>query len=286
MSSPTITLTVGSLVRHGRALRLGRTVDPAVVCEAIRQAEPVALDGTELAIEAPTPGSVHEFVGCIHPGMGLRIRTALAQAGRSRGLSTPHDETLDDLQAALAELDPPRSDTADHRRAVAEATAETERLHEQVATARGRVAAQDDDDDGPNRERLADVIQELSEVETKEAATRERLARERSDRRRRRDRLERRLELEDRIANLERAARSHLVDRLREEFARAVALVPSTEPAPSHTDASGPFDVDPVTAALAIAQIGDLSAPIVLACDRFVSPQAAHECLRSPIIQV
>jgi hypothetical protein len=283
MSPPTITLAVGSLVRHGRALRLGRAVDPAVVCKAIRQTDPVALDGTELAIEAPAPGSVHEFVGCIHPGMGLRIRTALAQAGRSRGLSTPHDETLDDLQAALAELDPPRSDTADHRRAVAEAAAETERLHEQVATARGRVAAQDD---GPSRERLADVIQELSEVETKEAATRERLARERSDRRRRRDRLERRLELEDRIANLERAARSHLVDHLREEFARAVVLVPSTEPAPSHTDEPGLFDVDPVTAALAIAQISDLSAPIALACDRFVSPQAAHECLRSPIIQV
>ncbi len=286
MASPIITLAVGSLARHGRALRLGRAVDPAVVCAAVRQADPVALGGTELAIEAPTPGSVHEFVGCIHPGMGLRIRTALAQAGRSRGLSTPHDETLDDLRAALAKLDPPQSDTADHRHAVAEATAETGRLRERVATARGRVAAQENDDDGSDRERLADAIQELSEVETREAATRERLARERSDRRRRRDRLERRLELEDRIANLERAARSHLVDHLREEFTRAVAQVPSIEPAPSHTDEPGPFDVDPVTAALAIARIGDLSAPIVLACDRFVSPQAAHECLRSPIIQV
>jgi len=46
------------------------------------------------------------------------------------------------------------------------------------------------------------------------------------------------------------------------------------------------FDVNPVTAGLTIARLGRLSAPVVLAVDRFDSAEAAHEWLDAPVIHI
>lgn len=289
----TVTCRIGPVVHHGRAVSLGQSVDPATVVEAIRDGV-VELPGREsrLYVDAPTPHPVHDHVGCLHPEMGLRARTALARAGRSRGASTPVDGQLRETRAELAELEQPRDDDSSHRRTVAETDSETARLVEQVATKRGRLQERLESDapDATVERQLTETVRELSEIETERAAARERLERERARRRARRQRLDRRRKLQDRIANLERDARRHLVDRFREAFATAVARVPLADnDGGLHTeqgDPADPFDTDPVTAALAIARVGNPGAPVVLACERFESPAAASEWLGVPVVDV
>ena len=285
MLAETITCRIGAVVRHGRAITIPRSVDPTTVAEAVRADEPVEFRESTLAIDTPVPSPVHEHVGCIDLDMGLRTRTALARAGRTKGLSTPYDTALQEARERLAELPSPREDDRTRRRDVATADADTADLVEEVATMRGRLTARRDGDGEtePTRERLVDAISDLSEIETARAAARERLQRERADRRRRRERLDRRRKLQDRIANLERKARAHLVETLREPFATAVDSVPRADPG---REAADPFEAAPVTAALAIVRVGDLSAPVVLGCDRFDSPAEASEWLGVPVIDV
>lgn len=291
----TITCRIGPVVHHGRAVSLARPVDPAIVVEAIHEgAVELPERKVRLHVDAPAPHPVHDHVGSLHPEMGIRTRTALARAGRSRGASTPFDGQLREARAELAELERPRDDDRSHRRTVAETDSETARLVEQIATKRGRLRERlESDASDASRtvgEQLTETIRELSEIETERAAARERLERERARRRVRRQHLERRRELQDRIANLEREARRHLVDRFREPFCAAVARVPPATTddgaAPGHGDPPDPFDTDPVTAALAIARVGNPGAPVVLACNRFESPAAASEWLGVPVIDV
>jgi hypothetical protein len=86
------------------------------------------------------------------------------------------------------------------------------------------------------------------------------------------------MRLEDRAANLERAARAHLVEQVETAYTDAVAAVPGRTPA-------NPFEADGVTAALAIARVAALDAPVVLACDRFESAAAAASWLDAPVIR-
>lgn len=285
MHAETVTCRIGRVVRHGRTITIERAVDPATVAEAVRADGPVELRESTLAIDAPAPGPLHEHVGCIHPDMGLRTRTALARAGRTKGMSTPHDEAVDEARERLVDLPSPREDERTHRRDVATTDADTADLVEQVATMRGRLAERRDGDGEtePTREQLVDAITDLSEIETARIAARERFDRERADRRTRREQLDRRRELQDRIANLERKARAHLVETLREPFAAAVDSVPRTG---SGTAATDPFETEPVTAALAIGRVGELSAPVVLGCERFDSPAEAREWLGVPVVNV
>lgn len=276
---PAIRVRVGDVVRCGRAITVEAPVEPSCVVDAIRSPD---ADDSRVAVDAPPPGPVHDHVGSIHPGMGLRTRTALARAARSKGLGTPCDDDLATARERLAELGVEEGDVAAHRRAVADATAETERLRERVAAVRGKLQAA--------RERgteaagaaadLEAAIRELSEVETEGAAARQRFRRAREDARQRRDRHERSRRLEDRIANLERDARTHLVERMADRYAAAVA------DAPGSGGAADPFDADPVTAALAIARVAALSAPVVLACGRFDSAAAASRWLDAPVVRV
>jgi hypothetical protein len=160
-------------------------------------------------------------------------------------------------------------------------------VRERVAELRGRVQALEatDRDASDARSKLRDAARRLSELETTRVAAVE--TRERS--RTLRDRRERRLELQDRAANLERDARASLVDELRDEFAAAVDSLQkggAGDAGANHLDRDDPFDIDPVTAALAILRIAAVRAPVVLTVDRFERPAAAAQWLEAPLVRL
>lgn len=272
---------VGDVVRCGRTVTVEQAVSPSTLARAIRTDTAVGTDPV-VAIEGTTPGSVHEYVGCLRPAMGLRTRTALAEAGRSRGVSTPYDDELDRLRERLADLEVESESLAPHRRTVAETSRQVEKLRERVATARGRVRERRETD-RPTETAVAtleDAIADLTERETTAVAARQRLDSASARARERRDVRERRFELEDRLANCRRDARAWLVDRLRDEYAETLRTVPGARTYSDPLEASG------LDAALAVGRLAALDAPVVLACDRFESPRAASEWLDAPIVRV
>jgi len=240
-----------------------------------------------VAVACPDPGPAHEYVGLVEPGMALRVRTALAAGARSRGLSAPQDEDLASVRTELADLTVPEADAAAARERLAGTESAVTAGRERVATIRGRIQAARDRgrETDDLREELRAAARKLSEIETEHAAAREAL--EQAERRAReaRDARERRRRLEDRAANLARAARSHLVDALREEYVTALAAVPGSD---RTGDPGGeePFDADPVSAALAVGRVAQLRAPVVLAVDRFASADAAADWLDAPVVRV
>ena len=272
---------VGDVVRQGRVVRVGQDVSPGRVADAIRTGA-ATRENPVIAVDAPDPIAVHEYVGCLRASMGCRTKTALAAAGRSRGLSTPHDEEIRTLREQLDSLPVTDGDVAAHRRAVAETSDSVGQLREQVAELRGRLRERRRHD-LPTESVAADLeaaIAELSEVETTAAAAAQRLDRVTAEVADRRDARERRMCLEDRIANLERGARSLLVDNLRDEYIRALEAVPDC------SVPEDPFTVDGLTAALAVGRVADLSAPVILACNRFDSARAASDWLDAAVVDV
>jgi hypothetical protein len=270
---------VGETVYRGRVVTVEESVDPRALWRAIREGE--ATDrGTDIAVQARTPGPVHERVGCLHPEMGLHVRTALAEAARSRGYTTALDERIDMLGQRLAELSVEGVETTDQRRAVAEASADTERLQETVAERRGELQTRREEGDaGGTAEQFRATARELSEAETAAIAARQTLDQRRQAARDARDGLNRRMGLEDDLANARREARRRLVERTRDLFSRAVRSVPG-----GPGTVTDPFAVDALTAGLAVARIVDLAAPVVLACERFDSPRAASAWLDAPVV--
>jgi hypothetical protein len=70
---------------------------------------------------------------------------------------------------------------------------------------------------------------------------------------------------------------------MHDDFAAAVAAVPGD----AHVgDEPGEYEGDPTTAALAVARVADVRAPIVLACRRFRSATAAADRLGAPVIRI
>lgn len=273
---------IGDVVRRGRVVAIDRDIDPTAVAAAVRRERG---GPAWLTVTAATPQPVYEHVGCLRPGMGLRTRTALARAARTRDLSTPLDDELEQVRTELADLTVDGESLAHHRERLAQTEAETERLEERAATIRGRLQARRDADldTGDTAERLEATIRQLSEAETSAVAARQELRRARSAARERRDRRDRKLTLEDRVANLERRARAHLIEKVRDEFVAALSRVPETG---SSIDEREPFRTDPLPAALAVARVADLSAPVVLACDLFDSPWSASDWLDAPVLDV
>jgi hypothetical protein len=274
-----VRLRLGSVTRCGEAVTVAQRVDPRRLVAAVAAEDTV--DGeVPVRVDCPAPGPLHEHVGRIRAGMGLRPKPALAAAARSRGMGTPHDEALAEARERLARFSVETVASEAERRAVAEVQRETERLRERVAAARGRLLAarEADGDEAAAGERLQAAIRELSEVETRAEAARERLGTVRERRRAVRDRLDRRLRLEDRVANLERDARAHLVDRLRDPYREALAALPGAPADPAEASASA--------AALAVARVGEPSAPIVLEDHRFGDAVAAREWLGAPVIYI
>jgi hypothetical protein len=130
---------------------------------------------------------------------------------------------------------------------------------------------------------LATATRELSETETERIAAEQALERARDRAETAHDRREKRLRLRDRKANLERAARDHLARQVHAEFRDAVAAIPGEGSAGTRP---GAFEGDDATAALAVARVADLDAPLVLAVDRFASATAAADRLDAPVLHV
>ncbi|EMA09372.1 hypothetical protein SAMN05443574_10753 [Haloarcula vallismortis] len=229
-------------------------------------------------VSCPEPPSVYAYAGHIHSSMGLRTRTALAAAARSRGYETPQDDAIAECRAQLAELECSPPELPAPVDPVPESTIDG--LQEAVATHRGRLTARQavGADDGAAQADLRDAATELSERETRRAAARETRELRRERARAYRDSLEEQRRLADELANLRRSARATLVDRCAEPFARAIEAVPGPDP-------DSPLDADPVTAALGVLRFAKTPAPVVLGADRFRSPTAASDCLDAPVIR-
>jgi hypothetical protein len=270
----------GTTVR-GRTVTLDG-VDAHAVARAVRTGEATADD--RVVVRSRTPSPAHERVGCVHPEMGLRPKTALAAVGRARGLSTPHDAAIRRLRRELDDVSAPAVERAPQRERVADSRTETERLRERVAETRGRLAARRDldADTGDLGERLESAARRLSEAETRAVAAEQTLDRKRETARAARETLDDRMALEDALANRRREARADLVDRLRDPFASAVASAPGG-PARRPTD---PFAADTVTVGLALARIAAFDAPVVVACDRFGDATEASAWLNAPVVLV
>ncbi|WP_336358661.1 DUF7856 family protein [Haloarcula sp. CGMCC 1.6347] len=230
------------------------------------------------ALSCPEPPAVYAYAGYVHPSMGLRTRTALAAAARSRGHETPQDDAIAECRAQLADLECSPPDLPDSVDPVPESTIDG--LQEAVATHRGRLTARQavGADDGAVQADLRDAATELSERETRRAAARETRELRRERARAYRDTLEEQRRLADELANLRRSARATLVDRCADAFARAIEAVPGPVP-------DSPFDADPLTAALAVLRVARTPAPVVLGTDRFRSPTAASDCLDAPVVR-
>jgi hypothetical protein len=276
------------ICRFGGTTVRGRTVtvegvDAQAVARAVREGEAIA-DDTAVVVRSRTPSPVHERVGCLHAEMGLRPKTALAAAGRARGLSTSHDPVIRRLLRELHDWATPAVERESQRERVADSRAETGRLRERVAETRGRLAARRDldADTGDLDERLEAAARRLSEAETRAVAAEQTLDRKRETARTVRATLDDRMALEDALANRRREARAELVDRLRDPFASAVASAPGG-PAKRPID---PFTVDTVTAGLAVARIAAFDAPVVTACGRFDDPTEASAWLNAPVVLV
>lgn len=268
-------LAVGDQSRTGRVVHLERSLDPERVARAVRTGR--AGGSPPVLVHARTPASVHERVGCIRRDMRVTVRTALAAAGRARGLRTGADPEIRRLQRRLAAFDPPAS-PPDEGSATPEDPAA---LREAVATLRGRLTARRAHDlptDAIEAE-LAETVSELAATETAAIAAEQARETRRREARRERDRLADRLRVEDRLANARRRARAALVDRLRGAYETAVAAVPGADP-------GDPFDADGVTASLAVARVARLAAPVVVSVDRFSDPRSASAWLGAPVIRL
>lgn len=238
-----------------------------------------------LAVDCPEPGPVHDHVGEITATVSVSRRAALAAAARSRGHAAPQAEELAAVRERLAELDPPSVDLQRARERVADASDAEAEWRERVATLQGRVQALrevDADFEDPKADpedaeaELAEATRRLSEVETERIAAEQVLARARERAREHRETRRERLRLEDRAGNLRRAAREYLADCVAEDFEAARDSVPE-----------GDFSED-LGAALAVARVADLDAPVVLArdADPFGTPAEAARWLDAPVLRV
>jgi len=269
-------VTVDGRVHEGRAVDLAG-VDAATVVRSIRGTE------TPVDIECADPGPVHDHVARLPPATFDR-RAALAAAARALGYESPRESTLDEARAELAETAPPSLDVRETRRRVAEAGAEEERLRERVAELRGRVQARRETgaDTTAVEAQLGEATSRLAETETERIAAEQALERAEAAAREARDRRERRLELEDRVANLERKVRADLAAAVWGRFRSALAAVPGTATAGS---SPGEFDGDVTAAALGVARIAPLDAPVVVdGLDRVSGAAAAASILDAPVI--
>jgi hypothetical protein len=276
---------IGEVVRCGETVTVECDVAPDAVAAAVREERD---SEDHIAVSCPDPTPLHEAVGCIRPEMGLRTKTALARAGRTRGLMTPYDDDLQDTRETLAELAVEAESLADHREAKAEAESAVDEARVRAAEARGRLREREENGLGTAeaQSRLDDALRELSEAETAAIAADQQYTSARQKRRERQDIRERRFRLQDRVANYERQARAHLVDQLREEFREALTAIPGRAVDSVVDDEGDPFAADPVPAALAIARLGAMTAPVVLAADRFESPRSATEWLDVPVVHL
>lgn len=271
---------VDDRTHEGRAIDLtGTDISAVTLVRAIRGEE------SRIRVDCRPPGTVHDHVGRLPP-VGFDRRAALAAAARALGHTSPKRSALDEARADLAALSPPSIDGDAARRRVADVGSREERLRERVAELRGRLQARRETgaDTTAIEAQLDEAVSQLSEAETERIAAEQALERAEAAARGARDRRERRLELEDRVANLEREVRHDLTAAVWDEFRSALRDVPGTATAGS---TPGTYDDDRVPAALAVARLAPLDAPVVVDGLAHVDGAvAASSTLQAPVIYI
>lgn len=271
-------LAIDGRTYSGQAIDLRyRSVDPEALVAAIRGEQ------SPYEVACPDPGPLHHRVGVVTPETSVRPRTALAVAARSRGLSAPQDDRIEALRAERDDVEIPTVPAAPDAPPAKDVT----RLRERVAALRGEVQALESAGRDPTeaRDRLREAAGRLAELETERAARQQAGERLRAVR----DVRERRLGIEDALANAERDARAHLVADLRGEFETALAdLLDGVESsdADDRSEPDDPFDAPADATALAVLRVGEVAAPVVLGVDRFASPAAAAAWIEAPVIRL
>lgn len=270
----------------------GPGVSPAAVRDAVRSGCPTRPDRP--TVHAPRPTPVHPHVRHLTPDTSVDRRPALAAVGAARGTPTPHDADLAAAKASLRGLSAPAVDADElraARRRAAEAGSETDRLRERVATLRGRVAARRDDGDddalADAEASLSDAARDLSEASTERVAATQRLSALEERARRARDARERRLRLEDRVANLRRARRAAWVDAVEPDFRDERDRIGSVLDGPASDGSGAPGPDDGLCDALAVASVAPLRAPVVVdpgVTSALGGPDAAFDLLGTPVV--
>lgn len=272
-------VAVSDGLRRGRALDLrDESVDPGRILDAIRE-------GDDSVVSCLAPTGVHSFVGHIEPGMHLSLRSALAAAARSRGMTSALDDDIADLDRAIAEIEAEPIDLVSVRRRAAEAGEDVAALRERVAHLRGRLDAERESGGVTEKSRVAlrEAIAALSEAETEELAARQALADAERKARAVRDRRDRRLRLVDERDNLARSARADLATQIYPQFSRALDSLPVATAA---GERPAEYEGDPFAAALAVARIAAVRAPVVLVDGPFSTAVAARAALDAPVVLV
>ncbi len=269
--------TVDGVRFVGRSVGLSHEIEPARIHAAIHRG--YSEGSPPVSVQARRPGPVHHRLGCVTPETGIRIKTSLAAIGRGRGLTTPVDSEIRTLESRLEAMETDGGVPNSDRRAVAADGAITTELREQVSELRGRLAVRRDHDlpTGPTAAALEAAVGDLSAAETDAIAAEQALERARATARGQRDRLSARMTIEDDLGNARRRARASLVDQLRDAYTAALRACPGG-------DTDSPFDVDSVSAGLALAKLARFDAPVVLAVERFADPGAASAWLDAPVL--
>lgn len=244
-------------------------LSPAAAVAAVR-------DPADDRVCCTSPGPAHDDLGRLPPREFDR-RRAFAAAARSLGERPPNADALADARTALASLDPPAPGT-DGRSVTSEDTRSIAELREHVARLQGRLRERRDrglDTEGIEAE-LRAATRALSEAETRRIASDEAAVRDRERNRTAFDARERRLELEDRVGNLERAARAALADRVRPAVETALERLPCADRTLE--------DAADVTIGFAVARVARFDAPLVLASPGpFPNVAAAARWLRTDV---
>lgn len=269
-------------VRVGETERIGQALDLRSSDLGADRLVGAARDPADELLVASPPRPPHRQVGLIRPEMRFDCGVALAEAGRSIGLESPQSAEIARLNRRIAAIELETPDLQAARRQAAEAGSDVSVLSEQVARTSGRLNARRDaalsTDDV--EQRLAEFTRKLTEAETEAIAAQEALSRAEARAEAARDARAERLSLVDRRENRRRGARQWFRSALGEQFERALRSLPvEAEPA-FPVDFDGPNH----EAALAIARIADLSAPVVLVESPFERVIEAQGSLDGPVI--
>jgi hypothetical protein len=262
----------------GHAVDLsGVCLSPATLRDAIRgETDP------RITVDCPDPSRWWGPLAV--PTDGTPPLDRLVAAARSRGILVPEERALAAAERSLADLTVEHADPAETRKRLAAAGEEVTELREEVATRRGQLEARrnTDADTEAAEKALSEAAARLSEAETERLAAEQAHEAAEAQARRARSTRERRLRLQDKVANCRRDARRALVDELAPVFDEAVAAVPGDA-----TLETAPLGVegDPIAAAFAAVRLADLRAPVVDATERFDAAAAAAECLGAPVIR-
>jgi hypothetical protein len=297
----TVVVATEDAVYEGPAIDLREAaVTPETLVDAIQTdtgSDVVTLPSSEhVSVTSPPSTTPHELLGHVGDG-GASLRARLAAAARSRGHTAPRRPQYDTVVERLQELDAPAVDVEPARRRVADAGAEEDRLREQMATLRGRLQARREtaaDTDGVASE-LAETAARLSEVETERIAAEQALNRQERRAAEARETRERRFELEDRAANLERRMRASLAERVYPAFVDALdalaelgshGTLPSRGLGEPEQVGEEPSDFvgHDLTAHLGAVRIADLDAPVVLSVPAFDTATTAARYLDASVI--